>query len=152
MQSESFLSAFLPSIQGRGPIGTAIRIAVKLHSRLFNGVSSIGKEGLGLGAKRKEEEMARKSIKVVDLLQHSAELGSTEALYTLGQISLVGHFFVMPDLFSPCSCSFLLLQTFPLIQNLRTNPSRHTQDLLAMHPRRLCWHSSTPLGITTLSQ
>lgn len=33
--------------------------------------------------------MRGKAIKVVDLLQHSAELGHLDALYTLAQISLV---------------------------------------------------------------
>lgn len=34
--------------------------------------------------------MRGKAIKVVDLLQHSAELGNLDALFTLGYISLVG--------------------------------------------------------------
>jgi hypothetical protein len=33
--------------------------------------------------------MRGKAIKVIDLLQHSAELGNTEALYTLARLSLV---------------------------------------------------------------
>lgn len=88
--SKSLISAFLPNLQGRGPIGSAIRIFLKLHHQLFTGVSSLGKDGFGLGgSKKKEEELHRKAIKVVDLLQHSAELGHTDALYTLAQISLV---------------------------------------------------------------
>lgn len=37
----------------------------------------------------KDEEMQRKAIKVIDLLQLSAELGNTEALFTLAYVSLV---------------------------------------------------------------
>jgi SEL1 protein len=36
--------------------------------------------------------MRGKSIKIIDLLQHSAELGNTDALYTLAKISLVRAF------------------------------------------------------------
>lgn len=88
--TKSLLSTFLPSIQGQGPIGSAIRIVIKVHQytirRLTN---SLGKEGLGLGSKRKDDEMRGKAIKVADLLEHSAELGSMEALYTLAYVSLV---------------------------------------------------------------
>jgi SEL1 protein len=83
----SLLSALLPNAQGQGPLGSAIRIALKLRQqfflfRLFGGPS-------GSAARRKDEEMRGKAIKVLDLLQHSAELGNTDALFTLGQISLV---------------------------------------------------------------
>lgn len=82
----SLLSALLPNPQGQGPLGSAIRIALKLRQqfflfRLFGGPS-------GSAARRKDEEMRSKAIKVVDLLQHSAELGNLDALYTLGYISL----------------------------------------------------------------
>lgn len=36
------------------------------------------------------DEIRGKVVKVKDLLQHSAELGNTEALYKLAYISLVG--------------------------------------------------------------
>jgi SEL1 protein len=39
--------------------------------------------------KDRQEEQRVKAIKVVDLLQHSAELGNTDALFVLAQISLV---------------------------------------------------------------
>ncbi|KAG1721409.1 hypothetical protein EDB19DRAFT_1898333 [Suillus lakei] len=82
----SLLSALLPNPQGQGPLGSAIRIALKLRQqfflfRLFGGPS-------GSAARRKDEEMRGKAIKVVDLLQHSAELGNLDALFTLGYISL----------------------------------------------------------------
>ena len=41
------------------------------------------------GNKKKEDEMTGRAVKVIDLLQHAAELGNTDALYTLAQISLV---------------------------------------------------------------
>lgn len=82
----SLLSALLPNPQGQGPLGSAVRIALKLRQqfflfRLFGGPS-------GSGARRRDEEMRGKAIKVVDLLQHSAELGNLDALFTLGYISL----------------------------------------------------------------
>ncbi|KAG2069617.1 HCP-like protein [Suillus decipiens] len=82
----SLLSALLPNPQGQGPLGSAIRIALKLRQqfflfRLFGGPS-------GSAVRRKDEEMRGKAIKVVDLLQHSAELGNLDALFTLGYISL----------------------------------------------------------------
>lgn len=82
----SLLSALLPNPQGQGPLGSALRIALKLRQqfflfRLFGGPS-------GSAARRRDEEMRGKAIKVVDLLQHSAELGNLDALFTLGYISL----------------------------------------------------------------
>jgi SEL1 protein len=53
-------------------------------------LSAITKDSIGLGSqKQKEEEIQRKLVKVIDLLQHSAELGHTDALFTLAQVSLV---------------------------------------------------------------
>ncbi|KAJ7594970.1 hypothetical protein C8J56DRAFT_1002681 [Mycena floridula] len=89
--TKSLLATFLPSLQGRGgPIGSVIRILVKVHHQIFTGFSILSRDGLGLGSgsKRKEDELHRKAIKVVDLLQHSAELGHADAIYTLAQISL----------------------------------------------------------------
>ena len=85
----SLLSAFLPNPQGQGPLGSALRIALKLRRqfflfRLFGGSSASA-------ARRKDEEMRGKAIKVLDLLQYSAELGNLDAVFTLGQISLVWH-------------------------------------------------------------
>ncbi|KAL1941435.1 hypothetical protein VTO73DRAFT_7252 [Trametes versicolor] len=83
------LSSFLPSIQGQGPIASAMRILVKLknHSWLPSVVTDyLGRE-LSNG-RRREEEARGKAVKVIDLLQHAAELGHSDAMYTLGQISL----------------------------------------------------------------
>jgi SEL1 protein len=52
------------------------------------------KDGVKNGAsKGKEEELRGKAIKVIDLLQHSAELGHLDALYTLARVSLVSFYF-----------------------------------------------------------
>lgn len=87
--SKSFLASLLPSIQGQGPVGSAIRIALKLHNATIRRLSgSLGADSLGLNSKRKDDELSGKAIKVVDLLEHSVELGNTDALYTLAHISL----------------------------------------------------------------
>lgn len=81
--SPSILATFIPSLEGQGPIGSAARILVKLHQAIFNVLPK------DFSTRRREEDMHRKSIKVVDLLQHSAEMGNNDALYTLARISLV---------------------------------------------------------------
>ncbi|KAL0955834.1 hypothetical protein HGRIS_002036 [Hohenbuehelia grisea] len=101
--SNSLLSQFLPNLQGQGPLGSAFRILVKLsqHSWVTRLVTGIGKENLGLGSKRKDDELRGKAIKVIDLLQHSADLGNSDALYTLAQISMFPpsqHFDIDPRL------------------------------------------------------
>ncbi|GBE81290.1 HCP-like protein [Sparassis crispa] len=101
-KSASLLSAFLPSMQGHGPIASAMRITAKLfqHSWLPYSVTSyLGRETATV--KKKNDEMQGKAVKVIDLLQHAAELGNTDALYTLGKISLFppnGYFLSDPAL------------------------------------------------------
>ncbi|ESK93648.1 ubiquitin-protein ligase sel1 [Moniliophthora roreri MCA 2997] len=81
--SGSLFSSILPNLlQGKGPVGSVARIINKVHSRFFDGESS------GSGNRRSQEEISRKAIKVIDLLQHSAELGNMDALFTIGKISL----------------------------------------------------------------
>jgi len=88
--TKSLLSSFLPSTQGQGPISSTLRIAAKVHQYALRRLTS-GKERSGLStSKRKDGEWRDKSIKVVDLLEHSAELGNMNALYTLAYVSLVG--------------------------------------------------------------
>jgi SEL1 protein len=88
--TQSIFSSLLPNLQGQGPIGSAFRIILKLHQHTARRItSSFGKENLKFGYKKKEDEMRDKAVKVVDLLQHSAELGNMEALYTISQVSLV---------------------------------------------------------------
>jgi SEL1 protein len=79
------LSSFFPNLQGQGPLGSAMRIAIKLQRQIVNGILA----GLGKESRTKREETKSKAIKVIDLLQHSAELGNSDALFTLAQISLV---------------------------------------------------------------
>ena len=86
----SLWSALLPNIQGQGPIASAMRIALKLRHQnwLPSFITNfLGKE-LG-GGRKKEEELYGKAVKVLDLLQHAAELGHTDALYALSQLYLV---------------------------------------------------------------
>ena len=86
----SIFSSFLPNIQGQGPIASAMRIAMKLRHQSW--VPSFVTTYLGRefgGGRKKDEEMHGKAVKVLDLLQHAAELGHNDALYTLGKISLV---------------------------------------------------------------
>jgi SEL1 protein len=91
--SNSFLSYFLPNLQGQGPLGSFLRIALKLHYKSWLSRLTSSKESSGYsGSKRKVEELRLKAVKVVDLLQHSAELGNMDALYTLARISLVRLF------------------------------------------------------------
>lgn len=90
--SKSILSAFLPNLQGQGPIGSTLRILMKLHYHTIRRLSitlGLGQETIGIGSRRKDDEQRGKAIKVLDLLQYSVELGSMEALYTLAKVSLV---------------------------------------------------------------
>ena len=87
------LSSLLPSIQGQGPIASTLRILVKLRNHSW--LPSVVTEYLGRefsNGRRKEDEHRGKAVKVIDLLHHAAELGHTDALYTLGQVSLVRPF------------------------------------------------------------
>ncbi|PCH35634.1 HCP-like protein [Wolfiporia cocos MD-104 SS10] len=83
------LSSFFPSIQGHGPIASAMRIVIKLlhQSWLPQSVTGYLKHDLS-GGRKKDEELHGKAVKVIDLLQHAAELGNMDALYTLGQVLL----------------------------------------------------------------
>lgn len=40
-------------------------------------------------ARRRDEELRVRAVKVLDLLQHASDLGHSDALYTLAHISLV---------------------------------------------------------------
>ncbi|OCH89879.1 HCP-like protein [Obba rivulosa] len=82
-------SSSIPGIQGQGPIASALRIFVKLanQSWLPRPVTKFFGREL-VGRKKRSDELYSKAIKVVDLLQHAADLGHTDALYTLGQVSL----------------------------------------------------------------
>ncbi|KAF9565588.1 HCP-like protein [Agrocybe pediades] len=99
--SKSIFSSFLPNLQGQGPIGSLVRIILKLNYSVNRVTNVFSQETIGLGSKKKDEELRGKAIKVVDLLQHSAELGNMDALFTLGQVSLfppTPHFVLDPQL------------------------------------------------------
>lgn len=72
-----------------------MRIALKLRHQhwLPDYVRNFLSREVG-GGRRKEEELQGKAVKVLDLLQHAADLGNTDALYTLAQISLVRPHFI----------------------------------------------------------
>jgi len=93
--SKSIFSSFLPNLQGQGPIGSLVRIVLKLNYSVNRVTNVFSQDSLGLGSKKKDEELKGKAIKVVDLLQHSAELGNADALFTLGQVSLVRDFLLL---------------------------------------------------------
>ncbi|KAF9228392.1 HCP-like protein [Gyrodon lividus] len=88
-QLPSFFSSFIPSARGQGPVGSAIRIAIKLRQQFHTFFWIFSRSDSSTAATmEKDGEMRCKAIKVVDLLQHSAELGNMEALYTLAHVSL----------------------------------------------------------------
>ncbi|KAH0829180.1 hypothetical protein J3R83DRAFT_2728 [Lanmaoa asiatica] len=87
-QALSFLSSYLPSAQGQGPIGRAIRIAIKLRQKLYPFQLFSWTDSSAAATRKKDEEIRGKAIKVIDLLQYSTELGNTDALYTLARLSL----------------------------------------------------------------
>lgn len=76
----------LSAFQGQGPFGSAARIALKLYNRVWKDPSLFGGPG---GRDKRMSEKKGKAVKVVDLLEHAAELGNDEALYKLAHISLV---------------------------------------------------------------
>ena len=90
--SKSLLSSLLPNIHGKGPIASLMRVVVKVHQYTFRRLSnSFGRDNnnIGMSSKKKDREQKGKAIKVVDLLEHSAELGNMDAIYTLAHIYLV---------------------------------------------------------------
>lgn len=114
----SFISSFLPNLQGQGPTGSFLRILLKLHQITFGRIfNMLSQDSLFSFSKERVEELRGKAIKVVDLLQHSAELGNMDALYALAQISLV------------CAINFISFQTpqfldlqFPATVHMPLNP------------------------------
>ena len=141
--TKSLLSSLLPSIQGQGPIGSALRIAVKLHQYTLRRLTS-SKERAGLNtSKRKDDEWRDKSIKVVDLLEHSAELGNMDALYTLAYISLVSSPTLLLYTIIQLRLSFLLRVFSPSIQPPLSTASWPTQKRQEMQHHSPTLPSST---------
>ncbi|KAF9451494.1 hypothetical protein P691DRAFT_807605 [Macrolepiota fuliginosa MF-IS2] len=89
--SKSILSSFLPNLQGQGPIGSALRILMKLHYHTVRRLTmalGLGQETVGMSSRRRDEEQRVRAVKVLDLLLHSVDLGNTDALFTLAKVSL----------------------------------------------------------------
>jgi hypothetical protein len=85
----SFLSSFLPNPQGQGPLGSALRIAIKLRHQSWLPRFLSSRFSQESGRRRSDEELKGRAIKVMDLLQHAADLGHLDALFVLGKLSLV---------------------------------------------------------------
>jgi SEL1 protein len=85
----SIISSLLPNPQGQGPLGSAIRIAIKLRHQSWLPRFLSSRLPQESGRRRSDEELSGRAIKVMDLLQHAADLGHSDALFTLGKISLV---------------------------------------------------------------
>ncbi|KAH8828214.1 hypothetical protein DL96DRAFT_1797951 [Flagelloscypha sp. PMI_526] len=88
--ARSIFAPLIPNPDSQGIISSALRFWAKiqqtslvriLHSTLTNPAGNVRH------AKR-EQDIRRNSVKVLDLLQFAAELGHEEALYVLAQVSL----------------------------------------------------------------
>ncbi|KAI0343734.1 HCP-like protein [Trametopsis cervina] len=87
--SPSFWSTLLPNIQGQGPVANALRVVLKLRHQTWLPSVVVNLFGQRGGTSRKrDDELSGKAVKVLDLLQHAADLGHTDALYTLAHLSL----------------------------------------------------------------
>jgi len=87
----SVLSSILPNPQGQGPLSSALRIAIRLRHQSWLPRFLSSRLSQDSGRRRTDEELSRRAIKVMDLLQHAADLGHLDALLALGKISLVDH-------------------------------------------------------------
>ncbi|KIK69055.1 hypothetical protein GYMLUDRAFT_91457 [Collybiopsis luxurians FD-317 M1] len=90
--AKSLLTSLIPSLQGRGPIGSMYRIILRIQQRFVSPKEEVPQ-------KRTTEDVNPKAIKVVDLLQHSTDLGNMDALFTFAKISLfppTSHFTADP--------------------------------------------------------
>ncbi|KAF7966274.1 hypothetical protein HWV62_39391 [Athelia sp. TMB] len=90
---DSAILTSLTAFQGEGPVGSAVRIGVKLYRKLLENIGGAG----STGRRKPTGEGRRKAVKITDLLQHAAELGSEEALYKLAHISLFPPTFHFPS-------------------------------------------------------
>lgn len=97
VQSSSVLSSLFPNQQG--PAARAVRIIYKLRQQWLPRILPFGFGREGWVSAKKKEELKVNAIKVVDLLEHAIELGNSDAVYKLADISLVGF-----DMFYSTSC------------------------------------------------
>ena len=78
-------ASFLPNLR------VQFRVAIQLRRQSWLPrflLSRFSQEG----GRRSDDELSGRAIKVMDLLQHAADLGHLDALFTLGKISLVSSF------------------------------------------------------------
>jgi SEL1 protein len=88
----SILSSYFFDPQGQGPIGSALRIVIKIHHSFRDSLLSIGFGGgrsKGKKGRDIDDELRGKAVKVLDLLQHAAELGHEKAIRAMADIYLV---------------------------------------------------------------
>jgi hypothetical protein len=153
--TQSIFSSFLPNFQGQGPVGSAFRIILRLQQHTARRIAdSFGKENLKFGYKKKEDDMRDKAVKVIDLLQHSAELGNMDALYTLSQLSLVCILAVHVSVVgvNPLHIRFLLRVILYRTQHWHFPLSILMHKKLEMQHRKPILPSSTVQDITELYQ
>jgi hypothetical protein len=85
----SLVWSFLPTAHGYGPLSSAIRIYQRIRSypwlpaSLSSRLAEGGRETRK--ARRRDEDLRGKAVKAIDLLQHAAALGHTDALYLLAK-------------------------------------------------------------------
>ncbi|KAI9441659.1 hypothetical protein H4582DRAFT_2110434 [Lactarius indigo] len=85
----------------QGPLGSALRIAIKLRHQSWLPRFLSSRFSQENGRRRTDEELRGRAIKVMDLLQHAADLGNLDALFVLGKLSLLPptpHFIADPVL------------------------------------------------------
>ena len=138
----SILSSFLPNPQGQGPLGSALRIAIKLRHQSWLPRFVSSRFSQESGRRRSDDELRGRAIKVVDLLQHAADLGNLDALFVLGLLSLV-----LRSLTSMHSAVALSYFSFHRPRNSlqilywRITLLRHMPRLQGMRPRKVTWLS-----------
>ncbi|KIY50282.1 HCP-like protein [Fistulina hepatica ATCC 64428] len=84
--TKSLISSLLPSIHGHGPFSSVLRVLSKIQN--YSPFQYISFSNDYLPPPSHGRKAVGKAVKVIDLLQHSAELGNMDAVFKLGQLSL----------------------------------------------------------------
>lgn len=89
--SRSIFASLLPNPEGHGPISSALRLISRLQENTLvqTVFSTLLNPGGNAKQARREQDLKRKSVKVLDLLQLAVELGHLDATYALAQVSMV---------------------------------------------------------------
>lgn len=95
-----------------------------------------------ISAGRKDDRKSR-AIKVVDLLEHAVELGNTDALYKLAEVSMVCPTSRILFEYSLIYSLSSLLHLSPSTPNAPFHPINDTQISPAMPRHKQCSASST---------